>query len=238
MKGHFFGEKTWQLPECAETFRPMSRELWQRSFMLLAVVLTTTIASAETNAVNSAALVSTNISITPTNLAQLLALPPEQLEKVDIARIDLLLAEGLSSSENLDVEQCLNTLDEWASEVKIETERNYHRFVEHPEKFKNSLGYYRMAVMAAVLCQDLRVHYDPQREKELFENNYFTQSQPYSQSRAAFLFGCKRLFLARAGFGQTIWNVRFDAVFVCGDWPETRLSSVHRWRIHAQLHLL
>ena len=173
----------------------MSRELWQRWFALLAVVLTTTIASAETNAVNSAALVSTNISITPTNLAQLLALPPEQLEKVDIARIDFLLAEGLPSSENLDVEQCLKTLDEWASEVKEETERNYHRFVEHPEKFKNSLGNYRMAVMAAVLCQDLRVHYDPQREKELFENNYFTQSQPYSKAEQHFFSDASDFFL-------------------------------------------
>lgn len=125
-------------------------------FTFLAIVLITTIAFAETNSVP---LVSTNISITPTNLAQLLALPPEQLEKVDIARIDLLLAEGLPSSTNLDVEQCLKTLDEWAGEVKMETERNYHRFVEHSEKFQNSLGRYRMAVMAAVLCQDLRVHY-------------------------------------------------------------------------------
>jgi hypothetical protein len=190
-----FCEKTWQFPELAETFRPMSRELCQRLFVLLAIVLTTTIAFAETNAVNSAALVSTNISITPTNLAQLLSLPPEQLEKVDLARIDLLLAEGLPSSENLDVEQCLKTLDEWASEVKEETERNYHRFVEHPEKFKNSLGNYRMAVMAAVLCQDLRVHYDPQREKELFENNYFTQSQSYSKAEQHFFSDASDFFL-------------------------------------------
>ncbi len=166
-----------------------------RLFVFLAIVLTTTIAFAETNTVNSAALVSTNISITPTNLAQLLALPPDQIEKVDIARIDLLLAEGLPSSTNLDVEQCLKTLDEWADEVKIETERNYHRFVEHPEKFKNSLGYYRMAVMAAVLCQDLRVHYDPQREKELFENNYFTQSQSYSKAEQHFFSDASDFFL-------------------------------------------
>lgn len=124
------------------------------AFTIAAIVLTTTIAFAETNAADSVALPSTNISITPTNLAQLLALPPDQLEKVDIARIDLLLAEGLPSSTNLDVEQCLKTLDEWASEVKEETDRNYHRFVEHPEKFGYSIGRYRMAVMAAVLCQD------------------------------------------------------------------------------------
>jgi hypothetical protein len=53
------------------------------SIALLVIALATAIASAETNTVDSIALASTNISITPTNLAQLLALPPEQLDKVD-----------------------------------------------------------------------------------------------------------------------------------------------------------
>jgi len=170
-------------------------ELIKSNFIGLAFVLTTTIAFADTNTVGSSELVSTNLFIQPTNLTQLLALPPDQLEKVDIARIDLLCAEALPTSANLDIEQCLKTLDEWVSEVKIETERNYHRFVEHPEKFKNSLGYYRMAVMAAVLCQDLRVHYDPQREKELFENNYFTQGQPYSKAEQHFFSDASDFFL-------------------------------------------
>ncbi|MGH7990428.1 MAG: hypothetical protein ACREDS_09610, partial [Limisphaerales bacterium] len=102
--------------------------VWKLKFSIAAIVLATTIAFAETNSV---LLTSTNFSLTPTNLAQLLAIPPDQLEKVDIARIDLLCAEGLPSSTNLDVEQSLKTLDQWASEVKEETDRNYHRFVEH-----------------------------------------------------------------------------------------------------------
>jgi len=159
---------------------------------LLGIVLATPTAFAETNYVS---LVSTNFSLTPTNFAQLLAIPPDQLEKVDLARIDLLCAEGLPSSTNLDIEQSLKTLDEWAREVKEETDRNYHRFVEHPEKFKNSLGYYRMAVMAAVLCQDLRVHYDPQREKELFDNNYFTNRESYGEAEQHFFSDASDFFL-------------------------------------------
>ena len=38
--------------------------------------------------------------IQPKTLAELLALPPDQLEKVDIARIDLLCAEGLPGAED------------------------------------------------------------------------------------------------------------------------------------------
>ena len=120
----------------------MNLKLHSCLFVLLAIALMPDIDFAGTNTANSTTFASWNISITPTNLAQLLALSPDQLEKVDIARIDLLLAEALPSSANLDVEECLRTLDEWAKEVKFETERNYHRFVEHPEKFKNSLGRY------------------------------------------------------------------------------------------------
>ena len=52
-----------------------------------------------------------------------------------------------------------------------------------------------MAVLAAVLCQDLRVHYDPQREKELSENKHFTQSQPYSKAEQHFFSDASDFFL-------------------------------------------
>src|SRR5580698_5876335 len=53
----------------------------------------------------------------PQNLAELLDLKPEQIERVDIARIDLLCAEGLRGSENLNVQSSLDRLDAWALHV-------------------------------------------------------------------------------------------------------------------------
>jgi len=140
-------------------------------FAIAAIVLATTIAFAETNTFNSVALVSTNISITPTNLAQLLALSPEQLEKVDIARIDLLCAEGLQGSEDLNVEQCLKALDALAQHVKEETERNRHYFTENPARFKNSEGYFRMMYLATVLQEDFGVQYNPERKNDFVDEN-------------------------------------------------------------------
>ena len=157
-----------------------------RAAFIVWVMVLANIARADTNTVAANALVFTNDFPTPTNFAQLLALPPDQLDKVDIARIDLLCAEGLPGAENLDMEKSLKTLDAWAKEVKDETDRNYHRFVEHPEKFKNSLGHYRMAVMSAVLSQDLRMQYNPQRAKELDENRYFNDAQPYGEAERTF----------------------------------------------------
>ena len=52
----------------------------------------------------------------PQTFAELLAVPPADLESVDIARINLLCAEGLRGSEQLDVQQCLETLEAWAGD--------------------------------------------------------------------------------------------------------------------------
>lgn len=105
----------------------------------------------------------------PKTLAELLALPSEQLEKVDIARMNLLCAEGLRGSENLNVEDCLRTLDAWTDHVKRETKRNFHHFLERPKKFNSSIPYYQLGMMGTVLAEDLRIRYNPERERQLLE---------------------------------------------------------------------
>lgn len=150
---------------------------------------------AETTATNLIAADQSKNFAQPKRFAELLALPPEQVEWVDIARVDLLCAEGLPGAEKLDVEKCLKTLDAWAQKVRVETERNYHRFVEHPGQFNNSPGRYRMAVMAAVLSRDLRVKYNPEREKELLENRFFNDAQPYGEAERSFTSDASDLFL-------------------------------------------
>ena len=129
----------------------------------------------------------------PKSLAELLALPPEQLDRVDIAVIDLLCAEGLRGSEGLEVQQCLDTLDTWSRYVESETRRNQHLFDEHPERFKNSLAYYRMAMLATVLCQDLRMRYNPEREKQLENGHKFRsdddEKEFFGDSRDVFIHG-------------------------------------------------
>lgn len=55
--------------------------------------------------------VKTGESLRPKTLDDLLALGTAELERVDIGRINLLCAVGLRGSENLDVEECVRTLD-------------------------------------------------------------------------------------------------------------------------------
>lgn len=99
----------------------------------------------------------------PKTFAELLALAPERLEQVDLARINLLCAEGLRGAEDLNVEKTLDTLDRWAQHVQRETLRNHHRFIKHPEKYENSEAYYRMMMLAVVLQEDFRARYAPER---------------------------------------------------------------------------
>jgi hypothetical protein len=112
----------------------------------------------------------------PTTLAELLALSPGQIEQVDIARINLLCAEGLRGSEDLDVEYCLRTLDTWTHHVERETKRNFHHFLERPKEFNSSLPYYQMGMLGTVLAEDLRIQYNPAHERRLLEKSATSQS--------------------------------------------------------------
>ena len=117
----------------------------------------------------------------PQNLDQLLSLKANDLGDVDIARMNLLCAEGLPGSENLNVEEHLNMLDQWAQHIKTETDRNYHRFQEDPAHFYNSEAFYKMLMLAVVLYEDYGVRYNPKLitspDATVTDDGFFTDSR-------------------------------------------------------------
>ena len=132
----------------------------------------------------------------PKTLAELLALAPDLLEKVDIARMNLLCAEGLRGSENLNVEQCLDQLDAWTQHVERETKRNFHHFLERPGEFNNSIPYYRLGMLGTILAEDLRVRYNPEHEQRLREGALESRSVDqwnvfFSSSTDVFIHGLR-----------------------------------------------
>lgn len=96
-----------------------------------------------------------------TNLEVLLALPPAAVNQMDIARMNLLCAQGLLGAEALELETCLASLDEMARRVKAETARHFYRFERNPAEFERSEGYFRMLLLAVVLAEDFQVGYVP-----------------------------------------------------------------------------
>ncbi len=135
------------------------------TFVILLIGIVTSFAwfhfhqnSQKPNAVTS---VETSTFKQPETLKELLALKPAELEHCDIARMNLLCAEGLPGAENLNVDESLATLDFWAQHIKTEIDRNYHHFQEDPNYYYNSESFYKMLMMAVVLYEDYNIRYDP-----------------------------------------------------------------------------
>ena len=133
----------------------------------------------------------------PLTLGKLTSMKPEELVGVDVAAMNLLCAQGLPGSENLDVAAGLRTLDEWARHVNVEIARNHHRFVENPAEYEGKEDLFKVVMLILTLQQDLGVHYDAasmgvaalphatqeQIKADLADEHYF------KDSKAAFLNG-------------------------------------------------
>ena len=128
-----------------------------------------------------------NGSSRPATLAELLALPPNEIGSLDIGLMNLLCAQGLRGAETLDVTNYMARLHGIAQRVESETKRHYYQFRNNPGKFEHSEGYFRMLLMAVTLQEDLGMRYNPDRIRragEFEENEVF-----YADSRDVFLHG-------------------------------------------------
>lgn len=96
---------------------------------------------------------------TISSFPDLLATSPAELDRMDIAVLNLYSAQGLQAADNLDVAKSLATIDEMASRVRSETERHLYRFQRNPAEFENSEGFFRMTLLMVVLAEDFQVHY-------------------------------------------------------------------------------
>ena len=98
----------------------------------------------------------------PATLNELLALPADELHRVDIARMNLLCAVGLPGTEGLDIEHSLATLDQWAQRVAQETQRHLYRATDprYAAHYRHSEAYLRAEFLMQVLGEDLGVRYN------------------------------------------------------------------------------
>jgi len=116
-----------------------------------------------------------------------LEVPPAASEVSEIARCNLLCAEGLNGAEKINIDECLRRLDQIAQHVSQETKRHWYRFVQNRGEYNNSEGVFRCIVLATVMQEDFGIHYNPERvtEVEVFEPN----EGFYGDSRDVFIHG-------------------------------------------------
>ncbi|MEX0777432.1 MAG: hypothetical protein WD042_17140 [Phycisphaeraceae bacterium] len=105
----------------------------------------------------------TKFALEPRTLNELLELPVERLGEVDIARMNLLCASALPSTQSLNIEHALSVLDEWAGKVAFETDRHLYRVTDprFADRYHGSEPHFRAEMLAQVLQEDLGVRYNP-----------------------------------------------------------------------------
>jgi hypothetical protein len=108
-------------------------------------------------------------------LGELTGMSDDELRRQDLALVNLRCAEGLPGSENLDIQKCLATINQWAQRVQFETERHLYRahdprFAKH---YRNSEAYLRASMLIQVLQEDLGVKYNMKRVRDI----NFTRSE-------------------------------------------------------------
>src|ERR1051325_1220359 len=81
--------------------------------------------------------------------------------RLGIDTINLLCALGLPGAEKMDIDHCLRTIDAWAEHVKSYTARMRHVYDRRPERFGQSLGYFKALCLVTALQFECGVRYNP-----------------------------------------------------------------------------
>ncbi|MBN1404079.1 MAG: hypothetical protein JW942_06400 [Opitutales bacterium] len=120
-------------------------------------------------------------------LAYLANLSEAELAKYDIAYLNLVCAQGLNGSENLDIPACLRVLDEMAFFVRANTEANLQLFTRNPGEYDNSEGQFRALCMVTFAVKGYGIQYNPERIES--PDNLSSDEVFFRDSRDVFLHG-------------------------------------------------
>jgi tetratricopeptide (TPR) repeat protein len=126
--------------------------------------------------------------IVPDNLDALTSLSNEEIQKIDIAVLNLLCAEGLPGSENIDIEYCLRTLDEWAKHI-LEMESKYKiAFYQNLEKYENSYALFQGVYLKLALDLDYKCGYNMELVRSGAMSDW-TSLRMFANSKDLFIHG-------------------------------------------------
>lgn len=120
-------------------------------------------------------------------LAYLVSLPEEELAKYDIAYLNLVCAQGLNGSEDLDIQACLQRLDEMARVVGANTQASAYMFTNNPASFDNSIGQFNSICMVTFAVKGFGVMYDPSKIETV--DNLSSNDDFFADSKGIFLNG-------------------------------------------------
>lgn len=98
----------------------------------------------------------------PRSLIELACRPTDRVAGCDLARVNLLCAQGLPGAEGLDVEAALRVVDGWAMHAQRVIDQHEYQFEQAPGSYRGSKAYWRVLTLTTVLQLHMRVRYNPQ----------------------------------------------------------------------------
>lgn len=97
--------------------------------------------------------------VRPATLEQLLSLTPQELLRVDIARMNLLCAQA-AYGRSIDVDAFCGQIDQWARRVKQEEVRYRKSFKRNPGRYDGSLAKFQAVNLALTLKEVFHCRYE------------------------------------------------------------------------------
>ncbi|MGB0416274.1 MAG: hypothetical protein ACPGKS_05460 [Coraliomargarita sp.] len=110
-------------------------------------------------------------------LDQLLSMSAKELEKVDIAVINLRCAEGLPGSETIHYGKVLREFDQLAEYVRNTTIANMRIFYQDPSGYDNNEALFKMSMMQSLLKRQCGIVYSPYRSNDEPGETFFADSK-------------------------------------------------------------
>ena len=96
----------------------------------------------------------------PVSARDLFEMPMENLDRVDIGRMNIICARNVIKSEVIDTEKYVGKLDEWAAIAKRMEQKYLPFFERNAARYDNSLAKFKAVTLALTIQQDLKCGYN------------------------------------------------------------------------------
>lgn len=96
----------------------------------------------------------------PVSMRDLIEMPEENLDRVDIGRMNIICARNVIKSELVDTKKYAAKLDEWAAIAKRLEQKYLPSYEKNAARYDNSLAKFKAVTLALTIQQDLKCGYN------------------------------------------------------------------------------
>lgn len=98
-------------------------------------------------------------------VAQIIALPDEQLERTDILEMSIAVAREIPGLENLQYPKYKRILDGWTDDFRRWLPPMEYAFHQAPQTYKNDIHFFRLGMLAQFLDQEIGIAYVEEQKR-------------------------------------------------------------------------